>query len=69
MMKPEFVYTIIYFFIGIYITHIYSKERYGNLLNDESQVESEMLCIYFTFICILWPVYLLRYLYLKYKKK
>lgn len=64
---------LIYLIIGLIVSCLYTSFRYGKTINNKNN-EGAMVNIYMMTIVILWPLFLIKYIflvikYVRYKRK
>jgi hypothetical protein len=72
-MMTSNIFCLIYLIIGLFVSYLYTSFRYGKTINNKNN-EGAMVNIYMMTIVILWPLFLIKYIFLiikydKYKRK
>ena len=67
------IFCLIYLIIGLIITYLYISFRYGRTINNKNN-EGAMINVFMITIVILWPLFLIKYIflvikYVRYKRK
>lgn len=66
------IFCLIYLIIGLIVAYLYVSFRYNKTLNDRNN-EGAMINVFMITIVILWPLFLIKYIflvikYVKYKR-
>ena len=66
------IFCLIYLVIGLIVSYLYVSFRYNKTLNDRNN-EGAMINVFMITIVILWPLFLIKYIflvikYVKYKR-
>lgn len=67
------IFCLLYFIIGLIVSYLYVSFRYNKTLNDKNN-EGAMINVFMITIVILWPLFLIKYIfcvikYVRYKRK
>lgn len=67
------IFCFIYLIIGLLVSYLYTSFRYNKTINNKNN-ESAMINLFMITIVILWPLFLIKYIflvikYVKYKRK
>lgn len=67
------IFCFIYLIIGLIVSYLYTSFRYNKTINNKNN-ESAMINLFMITIVILWPLFLIKYIflvikYVKYKRK
>ena len=72
-MVDSNIFCLIYFLIGLVVSYLYTSFRYGETINNKNN-EGAMINVYMLIITLLWPLFLIKYIfliikYVRYKRK
>lgn len=67
------IFCFIYLIIGLVVSYLYTSFRYGKTINNKNN-EGAMVNVFMITIVMLWPLFLIKYIflvikYVKYKRK
>lgn len=57
------IFCFIYFIIGLVVSYLYTSFRYGKTINNKNN-EGAMVNVFMMTIVILWPLFLIKYIFL-----
>ena len=67
------IFCLIYLIIGLFVSYLYVSFRYGKTINTKNN-EGAMVNVFMITIVMLWPLFLIKYIflvikYVRYKRK
>lgn len=61
-MLDSNIFCLIYLIIGMVVSYLYTSFRYGKTINNKNN-EGAMVNVFMMTIVVLWPLFLIKYIY------
>ena len=62
-MLDSNIFCLIYLIIGLLVSYLYTSFRYGKTINNKNN-EGAMVNVFMMAIVVLWPLFLIKYIFL-----